>query len=96
MTIDLFIYLFTIGSVASSLFTQALKKGNYEIPNNILALFSAVVVGLFGTCFAYVLMGIDFTAQNLVCVVLMLVCIWVGSMIGYDKVIQMIAQIKRG
>jgi len=30
------------------------------------------------------------------CIVLMGVCIWVGSMIGYDKVVQTIEQIKKG
>lgn len=96
MTIELFIYLFTIGSVASSLLTQALKKSFTDISNNMLALISAVIVGLIGTCSAYILMGILFDLKNVVCIILMTICVWVGSMVGYDKVIQTLAQIKRG
>ena len=95
MTIELFMFLFTIGSVASSLLTQAMKK-SFNLSSNFLALAAAFMVGLMGTCAAYILMNVDFTAQNVVCIGLMTVCIWVGSMVGYDKVLQMITQIKRG
>lgn len=37
---------------------------------------------------------IPFTPPNIVCMVLMAVAVWVGAMLGYDKVIQMIDQIK--
>lgn len=94
MTIELFIYLFTIGSVASSLLTQALKAYNKNLASNILALVSAIMVGVLGTCSAYILMGIAFTIQSSLCIVLMSVCIWVGSMVGYDKVMQLISQIR--
>lgn len=96
MTIELFMFLFTIGSVASSLLTQAMKKSFNNLSSNFLALAAAFMVGLMGTCAAYILMNVNFTAQNVVCIGLMTVCIWVGSMVGYDKVLQMITQIKRG
>lgn len=94
MTIELFIYLFTIGSAFSSLLTQAIKKAFDSIPSNILALVSAAIVGVFGTIFAYLAMGIVFNAQNIISIVLMAVCIWLGSMLGYDKVLQTIRQLK--
>lgn len=96
MTIELFIFMLTIGAAASSLLTQALKKAFKNISCNVLALLDAIIVGFFGTCIAYGLMGVPFTLKNILCVVLMTVCVWVGSMIGYDKVIQMIDQIKKG
>lgn len=43
---------------------------------------------------AYISLGIAFTPPNIVCMVLMAVAVWVGSMVGYDKVIQMIEQVK--
>ena len=53
MTIELFIYLFTIGSAISSLVTQATKKAVPNIPSNVVALINAVFVGLLGTVIAF-------------------------------------------
>lgn len=94
MTITLFLSLFTLGSMVSSLLTEAVKKAT-DISSNLIALINAVVVGLAGTSAAYVLMGEPFNLQNTICIILMTVCIWIGSMIGYDKVIQTISQIRR-
>lgn len=95
MTIQLFLFLFTIGSLAASLLTEALKKACSNISSNVLALENALVVGVLGTIAAYILMGIPFTFANIICIALMTVCIWIGSMVGYDKVTQTILQIKR-
>lgn len=94
MTVNLFIYLFTLGSAASSLLTQAVKKSFDEVPSNLLALFSAIVVGVGGTAVAYSFLGIPFVLNNVLCMILMGVCIWVGSMVGYDKIVQLIKQHK--
>lgn len=94
MTIDLFIYLFTIGSAVSSLLTQAVKKALPNVSSNILALVDSVAVGVIGTFFAFILLDITFTAKSIVSIVLMAVCIWIGSMLGYDKVTQTIKQLK--
>ena len=42
----------------------------------------------------YLFTGIAFTPPNIVCMVLMAVAVWVGAMVGYDKVLQMIEQLK--
>lgn len=94
MTIELFLFLFTIGSLVSSLLTEALKKLNKTLSTNIIALIDAAMVGLCGTVSAYVVMGIPWTPVNIICIILMTFCIWIGSMIGYDKVMQTIAQLK--
>lgn len=94
MTIDLFIYLFTIGSAVSSLLTQAIKKALPNVSSNILALVDSAAVGIVGTVFAYILLNIAFSVQNIISIVLMAVCIWIGSMLGYDKVTQTIKQLK--
>lgn len=93
MTIKAFIVLFTIGSLVSSLFTQALKKGFKEMPSNLLAFLSALVVGVGGMIAFYIINDVIFTLQNLLYTMLMAVCIWMGSMVGYDKVLQLIKQI---
>ena len=99
MTITLFISMFTIGSLVCALVTEAVKKAfenaKKEASANVLALVDAVVVGGLGTCVAYVLMGIPWTVNNIICVFLMIACVWVGAMIGFDKVKQLLEQIKR-
>lgn len=94
MTIQLFLFLFTIGSLISSLATEAIKKAFESVSSNVIALIDAVLIGIVGTVFAYILMGIPFTLANDICIVLMAACIWIGSMVGYDKVMQTINQIK--
>lgn len=96
MTIELFIFMLTIGGAASSLLTQALKKAFNNLSSNFLALVSAIFIGVFGMAIAFMLMDIAFSLKNAICIPLMAVCIWIGCMCGYDKVIQMISQIKRG
>jgi hypothetical protein len=95
MTIELFMFLFTIGSLVSSLLTQALKKAHKSFSSNVIALIDALLVGGAGTCSAYLIMEISWTPTNVVCIFLMVFCVWVGSMVGYDKVMQTIAQLKR-
>ena len=94
MTIQLFMFLFTIGSLVSSLLTEAIKKSYKNVSTNVIALIDAVCVGVAGTVCAYILMGITFTLSNVICIVLMAVCVWIGSMIGYDKVMQTLNQLK--
>ena len=94
MTIQLFMFLFSIGSLVSSLITEAIKKAYMNVSSNIIALIDAVVVGVIGTVFAYILMGITFNLPNIICIFIMAVCIWIGSMVGFDKVKQTINQIK--
>lgn len=95
MTIEIFLFLFTIGSLISALLTEAIKKLDLNLSINIIALIDAVIVGLLGTIAFYIIMGIVWSPANIVCIFLMALCIWIGSMIGYDKVMQTIAQLKR-
>ena len=97
MTITLFIMIFTIGAAAASLLTEAVKKAyqnaGKQYSANVIALIDAVIVGGAGTAAAYILMGIPWTVNNTVCLALMIVLVWIGSMIGYDKIIQLFTQI---
>ena len=97
MSIALFTILVTIFSSISALLTEAVKKAYDNTGKgysaNILALINAIVVGCGGTAVTYWLLGIAFTATNLVCLFLMGIVVWVGSMIGYDKVKQLLEQL---
>lgn len=94
MTIKLFIVLFTIGSLISSLLTQAVKKAFPDTSSNILALCSAFFVGVLGMIAYYIINAVVFTPTNIIYIVLMSLCIWLESMCGYDKVMQLLSQIR--
>lgn len=98
MTVALFLSLFVLGAGVCAFVTEAVKKAFYnagkEASPNLLALVDAIVVGGLGTSVAYILLGIEWTKVNIICLVLMIVCIWIGAMIGFDKVKQMIEQLK--
>ena len=98
MTIALFVTLLTTMAVAVSLLTEAVKKffegTKISYSSNMVVLILSIIVGIGGTSMAYVYMDIAFTPPNIICMVLMAVAVWVGSMIGYDKVIQMVGQFK--
>ena len=97
MTITLFITVFTVGAAVTSLLTEAIKKAyqnaGKEYSANMIALINALVVGGGGTAVTYMLSGITWSANNVICLILMIVATWVGAMIGYDKVVQLLEQI---
>ena len=97
MTITLFISVLTFGAVATSLLTEAIKKwyanAGKDYSSNIIALVNAIVIGMGGTAICYMLMNIPWTVNNIICLVLMGFAVWIGSMIGYDKIIQLLKQI---
>lgn len=98
MTLTLFVMLLVIFSVCVSLITEAVKKFlddfSIQYSSNVVVLIIALIVGIGGTAIIYMFLGIDFIVPNIVCMVLMAIAIWVGAMVGYDKVIQMIEQLK--
>lgn len=98
MTVTLFLALIVILAVCVSLITEAVKKAlegvGQKYPANVVVLAVAVVVGAGGTAIAYTFMGIPFTPPNILCMGLMALAVWVGAMVGYDKVIQLVEQIK--
>jgi len=96
MTVSLFLALLTGGALIAGLLTEAVKtycqNNNRDYSANLIALGVSIFVGGFGTCTAYVLMNIPFNSSNILCMLLMMIAMWVGSMVGYDKVIQTINQ----
>ena len=97
MTFTLFIMLFTIGSLVASLLTEAIKKAfdnaDKAYSANMIALLLAVLVGCCGTSAAYILLDIPFDIKSILCIAFMAIAIWIGAMIGYDKVTQLLQQI---
>ena len=98
MDITLFIALLTMFSVITSVFTEGCKKlldeTTISYSSNVLAFIVACVVGIGGTSVYYVLNSIEFSIVNIVFMILMGLATSIGAMVGYDKVIQTIGQLK--
>lgn len=97
MTITLFITMLTVGAGITALLTEAIKQAysnaGKDYSANVIALINALVVGCGGTAVTYMLMDISWEVNNIICLILMGVAVWVASMIGYDKIIQLLKQI---
>lgn len=98
MTVTIFMTLLVVFALVVSLITEAVKifisDTKIKYSSNVVVLIVSLIVGVFGTILAYVSLGIAFTPSNIACIVLMAVAVWVGAMVGYDKVLQMIEQLK--
>lgn len=94
MTLEMFLYFFTLGSAFSSLFTQALKKSAKNLSSNALALVSSAFVGIGGGLSYYVIMDIPITFKDVIATVLLALCLWIGSMCSYDKIRQLLSQLR--
>lgn len=97
MTLALFLMLLTIGATGSGLLTEAVKKwfdnAGRKYSSNIVALTNSIVFGLGGGILAYMVNGVSFTILNVALLIPLILCNWLGCMIGYDKVVQVITQI---
>ena len=99
MTITLFITFMTAAAAVSGLLTEAIKKAyqnaGRKYSANVIALINAAVIGGLGMAAVYMLLGIPWTVNNIICLVIMIIAVWIGSMIGYDKIIQLLKQIQK-
>lgn len=100
MTINAFLVLLTGFATITSLVTEAVKKfldgSKIKYASNIVVLISAVVVGGLGMVFFYLVNEIEFILPNIIGIILMVASNWLVAMLGYDKVVQAIHQLKGG
>lgn len=98
MTVQIFIILLVFFSIITSLVTQAVKKTfderEFNYSSNIVVLVVALIVGCVGTVIYYIMASVPWSTVNIVCIFLMAISNWLGAMVGYDKIIQTISQIK--
>lgn len=98
VNLEMFLLGLLITSTLTSLVTEAIKKLLAERDINyysntlvgVVALVLSVAIGV-GYC---VVAGIDFTSKIVVCLVAQVFMSWLCAMVGYDKVIQAVAQFK--
>ena len=94
MTLALFVTLVTILSLINSLITQAIKKTfNANKPTLVVAIVSAIT-GWIGGYMTYILMEIPFNPSSIICLILLAPTCWLVATLGYDKVMEVIKQIK--
>lgn len=98
MSVSLFIALFVGGGLVNILLTQAIKQFYYNRDEaaspNVIALVNAIIVGGGGTAFAYMLLGVEWTVNNILCLIAMMLFVWMGSMIGYSKILETYRQFR--
>lgn len=98
MTVEVFVTLLVTLSAATGVITTFVKKildeANKTYASNIVVLIVAAIVGGGGTCVFYVFNGYLWNAINIICIPMMIIANAAGAMLGYDKVIQTIRQMK--
>ncbi len=98
MTVTIFLIILAACAIVTSLFTEGIKKFldglGVIYASNILVLIVAMIIGCGATALYYVNYQVPFNALNSVYLALMGITNWLGSMLGYDKVMQAIKQIK--
>lgn len=98
VNIEIFLLGALITSTLTSLVTEAIKKilseYNKTFPSNTLVgLVALILSAAIGTGYIIVT-GTAFTATIAVYLVILVFISWLCAMVGYDKVIQAIAQFK--
>lgn len=99
MSYETFVTLLLICTVLTALFTEGFKKFfsflEVSIPSNLLAGIVAVAVAVIvGTGYA-VMIDMIITDKTMVYLIALVLLSWLSAMVGYDKVVQAIAQFKR-
>jgi hypothetical protein len=95
MTMQVFLMLLLAISILVSLTVEALKKMfNNKISSNIVAAIVSVIISIgVGICY-YIITGIAFNSQFIVCLIALIFLSWLCAMLGYDKVVQALRQLK--
>lgn len=99
MALEIFLMGLMIVSIFTGLFTEGIKKVLDEIKmkyhSNFLAGFVAVTLSVLVGAGYVILTETQINEKMAVYLIALVLLSWLASMVGYDKVIQAIAQIKR-
>lgn len=97
MDITIFIALLFAFSAITGVIVQAIKQlitDKQNMSYNILAVVIALVVGICGTAIYYQFNSISYTTNSIIMMLLLGLGSALCSMVGYDKIVQTIQQIK--
>ena len=97
MTLDVFLLLLFANSILTSLTVESIKTykdKKYNAPSNILVGIVAIILGTLIGVFYIILENIPFNVEVTITIISLVFLSWLSSMVGYDKVVQAITQIK--
>jgi predicted membrane metal-binding protein len=98
MTLEIFLLGLLIVSTMTGLFTEAIKnwliERNKKYYPNALAGYVAVGLSVAISAAYIILTGASMNAQMAVYLIALVLLSWLAAMVGYDKVVQAIAQFK--
>jgi len=98
LNIEIFVFAFVILSTITSLLTEAVKQclDNLQIKyiSEIIVLIVDAFVSIGGGVFFYIFNDIAFSTKSIMALVCMLIAVFIGSEIGYDKVIELLDKVK--
>lgn len=98
MTVETFIAVLTALSAFTVLCTEGVKKTldkkeKHYASNVVVAIVAAVVAGVAMPVY-YLCTGVEWNTLNIILIILMMPANALGAMLGYDKVVQAIIQVK--
>ena len=100
MTLEVFLILLMAVSIMTGLFTEAIKRWmderNKTYYSNALAGYVAIALSALVWAAYIVLVQVAINAQMIVILIALVLLSWLSAMVGYDKVIQAIGQIRGG
>lgn len=98
ISLEIFLFGLMAVSTLTGLTTEAVKKilterkVNYYA-NTLTGIVAVILSVIAGVCY-FAATGTGFTAQAIVYIVAMTFASWLCAMVGYDKVVQIITQVK--
>lgn len=95
MTISIGSFILMICSIMTGLIVEAIKKMVHVDKPNILAAIVSVIIGIAVPVGYIMANNLSFDTTAFLYIVSIVVLSWLCSMLGYDKVMQTIAHIKR-
>lgn len=98
MTLEIFLMMLLVVSTLTGLVTEALKiwldEHKKAYCSNTLAGYVAVVLSVAVGGAYTIMMEVAMNEKMAVCLIALILLSWLSAMIGYDKVMQAIAQIR--
>ena len=98
MNITIFGIAFIVLSTITSLLTEAVKKCldnlNIKYISEVIVLIIDFIVSIIGSVMFYIFNSIEFNLISILAIVCMIVAVFIGSELGYDKITDLIEKIK--
>lgn len=95
MSMQISMFLLIVCSTMTGLIVEAIKKMKDGITKiNVLTAIVGTIVGVFIPVGYILYTGIGFNTQNILTIISITILSWLCSMLGFDKVMQTLKQIK--